>query len=74
MDPNLVTVKTYYIIHPNGREKLKATDAIAAMAEFKKHWTAKADWIAGKKPLVRRLIETTSTEFLSEPIAKNKVR
>jgi hypothetical protein len=58
----------YYIIHPNGREKLKAADKQAALNEFREHWTARADWIKGKKPLVRRLMETRTEEIHSEPI------
>lgn len=57
----------YYIIHPNGREKLKASDREEAFKEFDNHWTAKADWAKGKKPLLRRLIETRTEEIHSEP-------
>lgn len=58
----------YYIIHPNGRQKLNATDRVAARKEFDNHWTAKATWLQGKKPLVRRLIEERQEEVYSEPL------
>jgi hypothetical protein len=59
---------TYYLIHPNGREKLKADNSVDAKREFRDHWTADANWVRGKKPMYRRLIETRSEEILTEDI------
>lgn len=64
----------YYIIHPNGREKLRATTDWEATVEFSEHWSSKADWLKGKKPLVRRLMKTTTIEILSEPIKEERLR
>lgn len=49
----------YYIKHPNGREKIKPTprsdaDAIEA---FKSHWAVKANWVSGKRVLVKEVKE-----------------
>lgn len=60
---------TYYIIHPRGRQKLKATSERAALEEFKNHWSASADWLKGKKPLVRRLVREVSEEVLVQDMA-----
>ncbi len=63
-------IKKYYIIHPNGREKLRAQTRDDAINEFNSHWTTTVDveWVKGKKPLSRRLIETTSKEIINEPL------
>lgn len=61
-------MNVYYIVHPNGREKLPSTNREEALRDFSNHWTAKGNWMRGKKPLVRRLIETTSDEIHCEPI------
>jgi hypothetical protein len=63
-------MNVYYIVHPNGREKLPSTNRTEALNDFRNHWTSTSDWISGKKPLVRRLIETTSEEIHAEPISK----
>lgn len=59
---------TFYIIHPNGREKLDSQNVADAMVEFQRHWTAKATWLEGKKPLVRRLMQTHTSEIHREDL------
>ena len=59
----------YYIKSPNGRQKIEPTpksdaDAIAA---FKGHWTASANWaVNGKRVLVKEIRE----EILVEDVFK----
>ena len=56
---------TYYIKHPNGREKIRnnpQTDAEAIEA-FNKHWTATASWVGSKK---RVLVKEVKEEIIIE--------
>ena len=58
---------TYYIKHPNGREKIKPTPCsdAAAIEAFKSHWSAKADWVSGKQ---RVLVKEVKEDILVEDI------
>lgn len=66
-------IVNYYIIHPNGREKLKPTpkNDEEALIAFKNHWTATANWmtnimISGKSK--RSLVKECKEEIFTEEI------
>ena len=62
-------IVTYYIKHPNGREKIKPTpkNDEEAFHIFRNHWSAKANWASGKQ---RVLVKEVKEEILIEEISK----
>ena len=62
--PNKVV---YYIVHPNGREKIgENITGKEALELFHKHWTASANWVVDKGK--RKLIKTETTTVCEEEI------
>ena len=61
----MISKVAYYVVHPNGREKLgENISPEEANRLFADHWTAKAHWVVdgGTRKLVRTLTETIIEE------------
>ena len=62
--PNKVV---YYIVHPNGREKIGENITVEKALElFNVHWTVSANWVVDKGK--RKLIKTETTTVCEEEI------
>lgn len=50
----------YYLIYPNGRLRIEATNDVDAIAAFRNHWSATATYTLPPK---RKLIKETREEL-----------